>query len=147
MSRPAPKTQELVGRSPARPSHGPREVAPDASLTRERRVFELQRQAGNHAVSSLLGGGGQGLPEGLRGEMESRFATDLGEVRIHSDTRAQEVAAARHAKAFTYGNHTAFGKSEFMPASSEGRRLLGHEVAHLIQQKRGGAAAGGSESE
>ena len=147
MSDPAPKTSDLTGKLPARPSHAPRRPAPLDLRTRDRRVLELQRRAGNQAVGSLLGQGGQSLPEPLRAEMESRFAIDLRDVRIHNDARAQKLAAQEQAKAFTYGSHIAFGEGRFSAKSTEGRRLLGHEVAHVIQQRRGGAPAGTDESE
>src|SRR5262245_40174582 len=105
MSGPASKASEFRSPSLARSYVPPSRVPSANSPTRERRVLELQRQAGNHAASSLLGQNGRRLPESLRAEMESRFAIDLGDVRIHDDGHAQELAAACHAKAFTHGNH------------------------------------------
>ena len=102
-------------------------------------MARLQRGAGNQAIGSLLGSG-QPLPDGLRGEMEQRFGADFSQVRIHDHAQAHAAASGLKAKAFTYGNDVVFGAGHYMPETSGGRRLLSHELAHVIQQRRGGAA-------
>jgi hypothetical protein len=99
----------------------------------------LQAQAGNRAVSSALGGG-QPLPEALRKDMESRFGETFFDVRIHDGADAHASAASLHAKAYTHGHDIVFGAGRFSPTAGPGRRLLAHELAHVVQQRRGGAA-------
>lgn len=112
--------------------HGPTHAGPGASAEV---MLGLQARAGNHAVSSLFGG--EPLDPGLRREMESRFGADFSTVRIHDDEPAHASAAALRAKAFTDGEHIAFSDRRYEPRSVRGRQLLAHELAHVIQQRRG----------
>jgi hypothetical protein len=69
--------------------------------------------------------------------MESRFGHDFSRVRVHSDARAAESAEAVNAIAYTGGLHVVFGRGHYEPASPEGRRLLAHELTHVVQQRAG----------
>ncbi len=101
----------------------------------------MQKAAGNAAVSRLLAGGdGAAIPQRLRQDMERRFGQDFGAVRIHDGREGARAAETISAKAFTFGPHIAFASGRFAPDTQEGRRLLGHELAHVIQQRRGGPA-------
>jgi hypothetical protein len=82
----------------------------------------------------LRGGGGRPLDAGTRSLMESRFGYDFTRVRVHSDQRAAESARAIDARAYTAGVNVVFGAGQYAPASTEGRRLLAHELAHVVQQ-------------
>lgn len=62
-------------------------------------------------------------------------------MRIHDDSRAHATASALHAKAFTHGTDIGLSDSRFSPRSGEGRRLLAHELAHVVQQRRGNGRA------
>ena len=81
-----------------------------------------------------LQGRGQQCPASVRAYFEPRLGYDLSPVRIHTDARAYEMARAVRARAFTLGPHIVFGEGEHAPATSEGRRLLAHELTHTIQQ-------------
>ncbi len=86
---------------------------------------------------SALEGTGRELPPSVRGSMESRFGHDFGDVRVHTDADAAETARLVNARAFTHGRNIVFGASQFSPeGSTEGRRLLAHELAHVVQQRR-----------
>ena len=76
---------------------------------------------------------GQPLEPAIAEEMGSAFGHDLGQVRIHADSDAAKSAAAVHARAFTVGRDIVFAASRYSPASSDGRRLLAHELAHVAQ--------------
>jgi hypothetical protein len=76
--------------------------------------------------------------------MESRFGHDFSRVRVHTDATAAASARALDAPAYTIGEAIVFAAGEFAPATGEGRRLLAHELAHVVQQQRG-AAGGGSD--
>lgn len=73
--------------------------------------------------------------------MEPRFGHDFGKVRVHSDARASESARAVYASAYTVGEDIVFGAGRYAPETGEGRELLAHELAHVVQQS--GREAGG----
>ncbi|HEX8065523.1 MAG TPA: DUF4157 domain-containing protein [Thermoleophilaceae bacterium] len=83
-------------------------------------------------VSSL--GAGRPLDRASRGFFEPRLGRDLGDVRVHDGARAAESAHAIEAAAFTVGRDVVFGRDRYAPATGEGRRLLAHELAHVVQQ-------------
>jgi len=78
------------------------------------------------------------LPVDVRNEMESRFKHDFSRVRIHADDDAASAAHGFRARAFTVGPHIHFAEGRFAAHSDDGRRLLTHELAHVVQQSRGG---------
>ena len=83
-----------------------------------------------------LKGGGQPMPQPTRDFMESRFNRDFCHVRIHTGARAAEAAELMNAKAFTMGRDVVFGAGRYAPGRPEGRRLLAHELTHVVQQSR-----------
>ncbi|MCP4428763.1 MAG: DUF4157 domain-containing protein [Chloroflexi bacterium] len=89
-----------------------------------------------------LGHTGQPLPQAARAFMEPRFNQDFSNVRVHSGARADRMARAFNARAFTFGRHIVFGASEYAPDTTAGRRLLAHELTHVIQQQSARAATG-----
>lgn len=90
------------------------------------------------AMPAAVPGGGSPLVDPLRSDMEQRFQTDLGAVRIHTGKEAAAGAAAFRANAYTVGNHIVFGAGNYAPASSSGRALLAHELVHVLQQRDSG---------
>ena len=97
-------------------------------------------EAGNTAMGQLLSGQGAGKPldAGTRSEMEQAFGADFGEVRIHDDPTAREKAGEISAEAFTHGNDIYIADGAWSPATVEGKGLLAHELAHVLQQRRAG---------
>jgi len=79
-------------------------------------------------------GGGHPLSKSTRSFFEPRFGRDFSQVRVHSGSHAAETAKSIDARAFTVGNNIAFGGGQYTPGSHEGRKLLGHELTHTIQQ-------------
>ena len=79
-------------------------------------------------------GGGSSLPTALRSRMESGFGADFSNVRIHNDATSAFLSNAIQAKAFTYGNDIYFNCGQYSPSSSDGQRLLAHELTHTLQQ-------------
>ncbi len=88
------------------------------------------------AVNALRGGGAP-LSQDVRTFFETRFGRDFAGVRIHTDARANQLARSINARAFTRGEDIVFGSGEYTPASPGGKRLLGHELAHVLQQSPG----------
>ncbi|HEV7588181.1 MAG TPA: DUF4157 domain-containing protein [Longimicrobium sp.] len=87
-----------------------------------------------------VSGGGRPLEPAARADMEARLGHDFGDVRVHTEASAAALAEEVNACAFTVGDHVVFGADAFAPSSPDGRRLLAHELAHVVQQSGGGGA-------
>jgi len=87
----------------------------------------------------LLQGGGRPLSGTEQSFFEPRFGADFSNVRIHSDKRASNVARSVNARAFTFGHNVVFGAGEYSPNALAGRKLLAHELMHVVQQNGGQA--------
>jgi hypothetical protein len=79
---------------------------------------------------------GQPLDTGTGGAMEARFGHDFSRVRVHSGDEAARAAASLGARAYTAGTNIVFGRDEYAPGSSGGKKLLAHELTHVVQQGR-----------
>ena len=86
-------------------------------------------------VHKVLSSAGQPLDTGTRAFMESRFGHDFSKVRIHTDAKAAESARAVNALAYTVGRDVVFGAEQYTPGTMQGRRLLAHELTHVVQQR------------
>lgn len=78
-------------------------------------------------------GGGRPLPDSVRTKMESFFGADFSDVRIHVGPEAPSIGAL----AFTMGSSLYFAPGQYNPDSPQGQALLGHELAHVVQQRQG----------
>ena len=76
----------------------------------------------------------QPLDPATRAFMEPRFGRDFSGVRVHTDVRAAETARAVNALAYTVGEDVVFGAGQYAPGLTRGRRLLAHELTHVVQQ-------------
>lgn len=85
-------------------------------------------------VHEALGSSGQPLNRATRAFMEPRFDHDFSRVRVHTDARAAASAQAVDAQAYTIGEDIVFGPGQYAPETSEGKKLLAHELAHVKQQ-------------
>src|ERR1035441_539063 len=92
-------------------------------------------------VRETLDSPGQTLDPQTRSFFESRFGHDFSGVRIHADAHASQSARAVNALAYTVGRDIAFAPGRFAPSTTEGRRLLAHELAHTLQQPGSGHSA------
>jgi hypothetical protein len=109
---------------------------------RQKREGMIQRAAISPAsvngvpsiVHEVLSSPGQPLNAGTRAFMEPRFGYDFSQVRVHTDARAAESAQAVNALAYTVGRGVVFGEGQYAPETSGGRRLLAHELTHVVQQ-------------
>ncbi len=84
-----------------------------------------------------------GLPmtPDFRAEMEARSGHTFSDVRIHADTEAAASARTMGALAYAVGPHLIFGDGQFSPTTWSGRRLIAHELAHVVQQRAAGPAS------
>ena len=89
------------------------------------------------AVNEALSGPGSMMAPGTRQFMENRFNRDFGNVRIHTDGRAANSAEMINARAYTKQNDIVFGPGQYQPESPGGKRLLAHELTHVVQQNSG----------
>jgi hypothetical protein len=85
--------------------------------------------------------GGRPLEAATRAEHESRLGFDFGAVRVHDDARADESARARGALAYADGSELVFRTGAYVPGTASGRRLLAHELTHVVQQAAAGPPA------
>jgi len=150
---------EQLGFQPGTPTSGPRTSlgpwVPDSKLTGEtteepkkKEEETVQRKASNDQqildappiVDNVLESSGEPLGADTRRFFEERLGYDFGAVRVHHDTRAEESARAVHAEAYTVGHHIVFNSGGFAPQTEIGRRLLAHELTHVVQQNRTAAA-------
>jgi hypothetical protein len=93
--------------------------------------------AGVHAppvVNRVLNSPGRPLDPQTRAFMEPRFGFDFSNVRLHSGEEAERSARDVNALAYTVGPNIVFAKGQYQPAEQSGRRLLAHELAHVVQQ-------------
>lgn len=88
-------------------------------------------------VHEVLGAPGQPLDAETRTFMEPRFRYDFSQVQVHTDERAAESARAVNALAYTVGRDVVFGAELYAPGTMAGRRLLAHELTHVVQQRSG----------
>ena len=83
-------------------------------------------------------GSGEALPDSVRASLEPHFGRDFSDVRVHAGAEADALSQQLGAKAFTTGQDIFFRSGDYQPESEEGKKLLGHEMTHVVQQ--GGAA-------
>ncbi len=126
----------------------PAEAAPETMVA-------LQRSYGNRAVQRLTAGplseggsldaglsaaiersqgGGQPLADTVRQPLEHAFRSDFSSVRIHADPQADRLSRSLQAEAFTLGRDIYFRKDNFAPGTAPGKRLIAHELTHVVQQ-------------
>jgi hypothetical protein len=77
--------------------------------------------------------GGRPLPEPTRSFFESRFGQDFSDVRVHTGSQAAASAELLEAEAYTVGQHVVLGAGNYAPRTESGRKLLAHELTHVVQ--------------
>jgi hypothetical protein len=87
-------------------------------------------------VHQVLSSPGQPLVAPNLSFFQSRFGFDFSSVRVHTDARAAESAGAVKARAYTVGHDIVFGPCEYAPSTTKGKRLLAHELVHVVQQSQ-----------
>jgi len=90
-----------------------------------------------HQLLSSSPAAGQPLPLVMRSFMEPVFGHDFSRVRVHNDGNAAESARELNAQAYTTGTDIKFGSGQYAPNTENGRRLLAHELTHVVQQQSG----------
>ena len=140
MSIAAPPQRKSFSGGPAGPDGGCAEGKGNGILQRK---ASGQAEAG-HApaiVHDVLRSPGAPLDRTARSFFEPRFGHDFSKVRIHTGDEASRSARSVGAVAYTVGQGIVFDAGHYSPNSTEGRKLLAHELTHTVQQ--GGAAQAG----
>ena len=124
--------------SPPAPAFAARPPGPPAPAFAGRQGAVQRHGAGGaFAVDSralgLGAGGGKPLPDAVRGKMEAALGADFSAVRVHVGPQAERIGAI----AFTVGSDIYFAPGRFQPDTVHGQQLLGHELAHVVQQRAG----------
>jgi hypothetical protein len=119
------------------PSNDGHEREADAHVQRkETGSHETTASKGLEQYVSGLDNQGQPLPEAVRAFYEPHYAFDFSKVKIHTDATAAQSAQSVQASAYTSGNHIVFNKGQYAPGTDSGKRLLGHELTHVVQQSK-----------
>lgn len=136
----------------------PEQERPDGSGAQDAAVERLASTVGNQAFGMLAREGagimvdgtahpdvaaaiarrrgtGSRLDDGTRAKFEQSLGDSFDDVRVHTGPEADGLARSVSARAFTTGTDVYFAQGEFQPGTSEGGRLLGHELAHVVQQR------------
>lgn len=149
-------TLKKIGKAP---TQNRTSIAPPSLQPPVHPVLKLQQSVGNRAVARLfesqLNGAGAARPPlasmvngalssssrpldaDTRAFMEARFGYDFSRVQLHTGREAADSAAAVSARAYTVGSDIVFGDGAYSPNSREGRRLIAHELTHIVQQGAG----------
>jgi hypothetical protein len=126
-------------RSPAPKSSGP----PAPAFASRPGVVQRHGGGGSFPVDAVRLGlarsGGSPLPGPLLAKMEAAFGADFSGIRVHVGPQAARIGAI----AFTTGNDLYFSPGRYQPDSVQGQQLIGHELAHVIQQRQGRVRAPG----
>jgi hypothetical protein len=125
------------------PLVSPSAAAQPDSDTKKPDELPVQRKAENNAaavedpdgVDEVLHSPGRPLDRKTRRVMESRMGFDFSKVRVHTDSKAAESASGMGALAYASGTHVVFGAGRYAPQAAEGKLLLAHELAHVVQQQ------------
>jgi hypothetical protein len=113
----------------------PSDVAPAAPIQRQATAVDtsLDDPFALHLASASPAAGGEALPGPVRAKMERSFDADFSAVRVHQDERAASLGAVAYAQ----GDHLHFQPGRYDPSSDAGHALIGHELAHVVQQRAG----------
>lgn len=102
------------------------QLKPEAGAVQRMEVLEADIQAKK--------GSGVPLDPSIREPMEQAFGADFSGVNIHHDAKSDQLSRSIQAQAFTTGQDIFFQSGKYDPNSSEGQRLLAHELTHVVQQ-------------
>ncbi len=156
------KTINKPDKTAVSPNHdSPITVAEMNQPLTENNVTRMQQTVGNTAVQRILAqrsgdgqtevddeiannihsqrGGGHTLDESIAAKAGDVMGQDFSNVRIHTDSNADNLSRQLNAKAFTTGNDIFFQEGTYNPTSSDGQHLISHELTHVVQQ---GASSG-----
>ena len=104
----------------------------------QRKEIDGEELTADNNLENYVGGlqsGGHPLPNEARNFYEPRFGYDFSNVKIHTDAVAAKSAQSINAMAYTSGSNIVFNSNQYSPNTDSGKRLLGHELTHVVQQR------------
>ena len=108
----------------------------ETKLQREEMNSEGTKADNNlESYVGTLNSNGQSLPHEALNFYEPRFGYDFSKVKVHTDAVAARSAQSINALAYTSGNNIVFNNGKYSPQTDSGKRLLGHELTHVVQQE------------
>jgi hypothetical protein len=110
------------------------ELVTESSVQRQATADPANVEPGVEFTIRTARGSGQLLADNIRTPMEQAFGADFSQVKVHTDTRADNLNRSLQARAFTTGQDIFFKQGEYTPNSLGGQELLAHELTHVIQQ-------------
>jgi hypothetical protein len=135
---PAKRERISVWRAPDAQAHRKRDCCGDGDAeTNQRDIATGHAETAPSTaamVHAAMNSPGQPLDSVTREYFNLRFGHDFKSVRIHQDSTATESARGVNARAYTVGHDVVFGPGEYRPETNVGRRLLAHELTHVVQQ-------------
>jgi len=99
-------------------------------------VVNDQHHTNNHFEHTPISSGST-MPKTTRSFFEKKLGHDFSNVKIHTDTVAAKSAQSINALAYTTGNHIVFSQNQYQPETTSGKKLLAHELTHVVQQSNG----------
>jgi hypothetical protein len=129
VQQPLPKPADATAQN-----HDKRE---ETVVQRKAEPLAEMQPASAGGVREALNDPGRPIDQGTRGYMESHFGVDFGNVRVHTDDRAAQSARNINARAYTVGADIVFSPGTYAPETVSGRKLLAHELTHVVQQSPG----------
>ncbi len=137
MRMPEPQLQRACACGGGCPKCKAKQSGQEHGLLQTRRVQPIGngKAEGPRIVNEVLRSPGQPLDSATKAFFEPRFEHDFSHVRVHADMRAVESARAVNALAYTVGRHIVLGTNQYAPNTSKGKRLIAHELTHVIQQQ------------
>lgn len=127
MRMPEPKSDDVVQRQCAA-------CEEESEVSIARKPSGVSGAAVPASVPSVLNSPGHPLDVRTRDFFEPRFSHGLSHVRVHTGAQASRSTEDVQALAYTVGSHIVFRDGQYAPDAAEGKRLLGHELTHVIQQ-------------
>ena len=118
----------------AAPAHSQVNVAPPRIQRSRSQGDEDSLITAPASVDRVLASSGRPLDPALQHDMGQRFGHDFSRVRVHSGADAEQSTREVNAHAYTVGHNIVFGAGQFAPGTHEGRRLIAHELTHVVQQ-------------
>ena len=136
MKMPEPKPQSACACGGGCPKCKVQQLSQDAARvqTRSSGSTKTEQNSAPPIIQDVLQSPGRPLESATRADIEPRLGHDFGEVRVHTDNKAAMSALAINALAYTAGQHVVFGANQYSPSTANGRRLLAHELTHVVQQ-------------
>jgi hypothetical protein len=87
--------------------------------------------------NNTLNTSGKPMPDAEKKFFEPKFGRDFSSVKLHTDSVAAKSAQSINALAYTSGNNIVFNTGQYAPESESGKKLIAHELTHVVQQSGG----------